>query len=124
MHLAGVFFYYVTLKRGETSETLAVMGGFSPVATAGIGFALLLFFSEKLPLKTLLPSILLAAGLLGLVNVLEKIVYDQTNFVSGYVWFTTGTFALPLRFLPGLHGENRYFPKLHTITREIGSGIS
>lgn len=114
VHLAGVFFYYEALKRGEASETLAVMGGFSPVATtliaAGflskqmtgmqmIGFILmtgggfLMFFSEKLPLRRLLPAVLLAAGLLGLVNVLEKLVYNQTNFVSGYVWFTIGTFA-------------------------------
>jgi drug/metabolite transporter (DMT)-like permease len=114
IHLVGVFFYYEALKRGEASETLAVMGGFSPVATALIalallskqmtgmqliGFALmtgggfLMFFSEKLPLRRLLPAVLLAAGLLGLVNVLEKVVYNQTNFVSGYVWFTIGTFA-------------------------------
>jgi len=114
VHLVGVFFYYMALKRGEASETLAVMGGFSPVATAGIAFALLsrqmsgnqllgfalmasggfvMFLSEKLPLKRLLPPVLLAAGLLGLVNVLERVVYDQTNFVTGYVWFTIGTFV-------------------------------
>lgn len=120
IHLVGVFFYYKALKRGEASETLAVMGGFSPVATALIalpllsrqmsgeqliGFALMtaggfvMFFSEKLPLRKLLPAVLLAAGLLGLVNVLEKVVYNQTNFVSGYVWFTIGTFAGALSLL-------------------------
>lgn len=114
VHLTGVFFYYAALKRGEASETLAIMGGFSPVATAAISFGLLsrhmtgaqllgfllmtaggfvMFFSEKLPIRDLLPPVLLASGLLGLVNVLEKVVYDQTNFVSGYVWFTIGTFA-------------------------------
>lgn len=113
IHLCGVFFYYSALKKGEASEALAVMGGFSPVATAAIAFALLsrqltgtqligfalmtaggfvMFFSDQLPLKALLPPVLLASGLLGLVNVLEKVVYDQTNFVSGYVWFTIGTF--------------------------------
>jgi uncharacterized membrane protein len=113
----------MALKRGEASETLAVMGGFSPVVTAGIAFALLsrqmsggqllgfalmagggfvMFLSEKLPLKRLLPPVLLAAGLLGLVNVMEKVVYDQTNFVSGYVWFTIGTFVGALALLiPG-----------------------
>ena len=123
VHLIGVFFYYMALKRGEASETLAVMGGFSPVATAAIAFALLskqmsggqllgfalmasggfvMFLSEKLSMKKLLPPVLLAAGLLGLVNVLEKVVYDQTNFVSGYVWFTIGTFAGALALLvPG-----------------------
>lgn len=120
IHLAGVFFYYQGLKRGEASETLAVMGGFSPVATAAIAFALLskqmtgvqligfalmtgggffMFFSEKLPMRRLLPAVLLAAGLLGLVNVIEKIVYNQTNFVSGYVWFTIGTFIGSLGLL-------------------------
>jgi uncharacterized membrane protein len=120
IHLVGVFFYYAALKRGEASETLAVMGGFSPVATSAIGFALLshqmnrqqllgfalmtaggfvMFFAERLPLKRLLPSVVLAAGLLGLVNVMEKVVYDDTNFVSGYVWFTIGTFAGALALL-------------------------
>jgi len=120
IHLVGVFFYYMALKRGEASEALAVMGGFSPLATAAIAFALLskqmsgdqligfalmasggfvMFISEKLPLKLLLPPVLLAAGLLGLVNVLEKVVYDQTNFVSGYVWFTIGTFVGALALL-------------------------
>lgn len=58
-----------------------------------------MFFSEKLPLRRLLPAVLLAAGLLGLVNVLEKLVYNQTNFVSGYVWFTIGTFVGALLLL-------------------------
>ena len=38
IHLAGNFFYYSALKKGEASETLAVLGGFSPVATAAIGY--------------------------------------------------------------------------------------
>lgn len=120
VHLAGNFFYYAALKRGEASEALAVMGGFSPVATAVIGLAVLshhmtdyqvigfalmtaggfvMFFAEKLPLKRLLPPVVLAALLLGLVNVMEKVVYDNTNFVSGYVWFTIGTFAGALALL-------------------------
>ena len=78
-------FYYAALKRGEASETLAIMGGFSPAATAAIAFAL--------------PPVLLASGLHGLVNVLEKVVYDQTNFVNGYVWFTIGTFEAALALL-------------------------
>jgi len=114
LNLVGSFFYYAALKRGEASETLAVMGGFSPVATALIGYALLshhmnsmqfvgfalltaggfvMFFSEKHSWKRLLPPVLLASGSFGLVNVMEKMVYDRTNFVSGYVWFTIGTFV-------------------------------
>jgi uncharacterized membrane protein len=115
LHLAAVWFYYAALKRGEASQTLAVMGGFSPVATALIAlpllrqpylargnllaFALLviggfvMFLSEKLNLRRILPSILLSSGLFGLVNVLQKMVFDNTNFVTGYVIFTVGTFV-------------------------------
>lgn len=112
--LVAVFFYYLALKLGEASETLAVMGGFSPVATVAIGYALLskqlsgeqligfalmtaggfvMFLSENFPLKKLLGPVLLASGLLGLENVLLKVVYNHTNFVTGYVWFTIGTFV-------------------------------
>ncbi|HLW81472.1 MAG TPA: EamA family transporter [Candidatus Acidoferrales bacterium] len=114
VHLLAIFSYYEALKRGKASETLAIMGGFSPVATALIALALLsrqmtgeqligfammtaggfiMFFSEKLPLKKLLVLVALASGLFGMVNVLEKVVYKHTNFVTGYVWFTIGTFA-------------------------------
>lgn len=114
LHLAAIWFYYAALKRGEASQTLAVMGGFSPVATALIAlpllrhpylarghvlaFALLviggfvMFLSEKLNVRRILPAILLSSGLFGLVNVLQKVVFDHTNFVSGYVIFTVGTF--------------------------------
>lgn len=114
LDLAASYFYYAALKQGEASDTLAMMGGFSPLATALLALALLskqmtntqlwgfalmtaggfvMFFSEKLPLKKVLPPVLLASGMFGLANVLSKMVYDQTNFVSGYVWFAIGTFA-------------------------------
>lgn len=114
VHLVAVFFYYAALKYGEASETLAIMGGFSPVATMVIGFALLsqrmtggeligfalmtaggfvMFSSEKARLKRLLPPMLLASGLMGLAEVGAKVVYNHTNFITGIVWFTLGTFA-------------------------------
>ncbi len=120
VHLAAVFFYYSALKKGEASETLAIMGGLAPVATAGfswllltkqltgmqlIGFTLMtgggfvMLFSENLPWKKLLLPMALSAVLFGLVNVLEKLVYNQTNFVSGYVWFTIGTFVAAVALL-------------------------
>jgi drug/metabolite transporter (DMT)-like permease len=43
--------------------------------------------------------VLLASGTFGLVNVLEKIVFNRTNFVSGYVFFTVGTFVGALTLL-------------------------
>ena len=42
---------------------------------------------------------LLAAGFLGLVNVLQKQVQDHSYFVTGYVWFIIGTFAAAMALL-------------------------
>ena len=111
LDLIASFFYYWALKSGEASEELAAMGGFAPVITALIsipllnsplegnllGFVLMtaggfiMFFAEKRPLKKMVPRIMLAAGGFGLMNVLQKIVFNHTNFVSGYVFFTIGT---------------------------------
>lgn len=113
LDLIASYFYYWALKSGEASEELAAMGGFGPVATALIAAALLnnslgkgklgfiimtaggflMFFAEKRPLKQMLPKILIASGAFGLMNVIQKIVFNETNFVSGYVFFTLGTFA-------------------------------
>jgi drug/metabolite transporter (DMT)-like permease len=114
LHLLAVFFYYAALKRGEASQTLAILGGFSPTATALVGivfldqplgdasllgFALMvgggffMFFSETIPWRAILPLVLLSAAAFGFTNVLQKVVFDETNFVSGYVFFTLGTFA-------------------------------
>ncbi len=113
LHMFSLYFYYATLKAGEASQTLAIMGGFSPVATALIAIALLsaplggdrllafalltaggfvMFFSERVNMRKLLPRVLIASGSYGLVNVLQKMVFDRTNFVTGYVFFTFGTF--------------------------------
>ncbi|HJT88379.1 MAG TPA: DMT family transporter [Bryobacteraceae bacterium] len=114
LQLAGIYFYYEALKRGEASEALAVMGGFSPVATALIGWGLLgsafsrgsllgfllmvaggfvMFLAERLDVPKLLAPVLLASGIYGLVNVTEKIAFNHANFVTAYVFFTLGTFA-------------------------------
>ncbi len=89
------------------------MGGFTPVATALIsvpllhqamggqvlGFSLMtiggfiMFFAEKGQLKKMLPKILIASTGFGTVDVLQKIVFNNTNFVTGYVLFTLGTAA-------------------------------
>jgi uncharacterized membrane protein len=112
LDLIGSFFYYSALKSGEVSEEVAVVGGFGPVATALLaipflkspiggslpGFMILtaggfvMFFAEKAPLKKIIPKVVLAAGCFGLMNVLQKVVFNHTNFVSGYVFVTLGTF--------------------------------
>lgn len=113
IHLSAIWFYYAALKRGEASETLSVMGGFAPLFTALIAIPLLskpigdesllafglmvaggfvMFLSEKMNWKAVLPPIVLSAGLFGLTNVLQKVVFNTTGFVTGYVFFTIGTF--------------------------------
>ena len=120
LHLIANYFYYAALKAGEASQTLAIMGGFSPVATALVAIALLkhplgqgsapgfillvlggfvMFFSERLNLKLVLPTVLLASASFGLVNVMQKLAFDRTDFVSGYVLFTFGTFIGSLLLL-------------------------
>jgi drug/metabolite transporter (DMT)-like permease len=119
LELVANYFYYAALKAGEASQALAVMGGFTPAATvlvamaflksplggSLIGFALMvaagfvMFLSEKADVKKMLPSILLASGSFAFVNVFQKIIFNHTNFVSGYVFFTFGTFAGSLLLL-------------------------
>jgi drug/metabolite transporter (DMT)-like permease len=111
--LAATWFYYAALKAGEASEEVAAMGGFTPVATVLLSIPLLgvnldgqlsgfaamtaggfvMFFAEKMPLAKMLPRALAAAVLFGLTGVLQKIAFNHANFVSGYVFFTLGTFA-------------------------------
>jgi len=111
--LIASYFYYAALKAGEASDELAAMGGFAPVATALIAIPLLgrsvggdlmgfaamtlggfiMFFAEKQPLRKMLPRIITAAVFFGLTNVLQKLTFNATNFVSGYVFFTAGTTA-------------------------------
>lgn len=119
LDLVAAYFYYGALKAGEASEELAVMGGFTPVATAllsvpllkqplggsPMGFILLtlggfiMFFADKTPKKKMLPSVLIASTAFGMVDVLQKIAFNNSNFVTGYVFFTMGTFAGSLALL-------------------------
>lgn len=111
--LVATWFYYAALKAGEASEEVAAMGGFTPVATVLIsipllgvnlqgqliGFAVMtaggfvMFFAEQMPLKQMLPRVGMAAALFGMTGVLQKIAFNEAKFVSGYVFFTIGTFA-------------------------------
>ncbi len=130
VHLIANYFYYATLKSGEASQTLAIMGGFSPLATFLIGLGLLahpfggftplgfalmvaggfvMFLSEHINVKRVLSLTLLAAGTFGLTNVLQKMAFDQTNFVTAYVFFTLGTFAGALFFLIRRSWRERIF---------------
>jgi drug/metabolite transporter (DMT)-like permease len=113
LDLIASYFYYWALKSGEASDELAAVGGFAPVATALLAIPLLndpldgqltgfmimtiggflMFFAEKRPLKKMLPKVVIASVAFGMTNILQKIEFNQTNFVTGYVFFTLGTFA-------------------------------
>lgn len=120
LDLAASYAYYAALKGGEASQTLAIMGGFTPVATIlfaqlfvrqqitadqAIGFVILvvagfvMFFSEHLNLKQMIPRIIIASVLFGLEATLQKLVFDHTDFVSGFVFITLGTFFGAMFFL-------------------------
>ncbi len=58
-----------------------------------------MFFAEKAPLTKMLPRVLIASAGLGDDERLQKIVFNNTNFVSGYVFFTLGTAAGALLML-------------------------
>lgn len=110
--LVATWAYYAALKSGQASEEVAATGGFTPLATvllsipllgvhvAGmLGFAIMtlggfvLFFAEKMPLRKVLPSVIIASVFFALTDVLQKLAFNGTNFVSGYVFFTIGTFV-------------------------------
>jgi uncharacterized membrane protein len=111
--LVATWFYYAALKAGEASDEVAAMGGFTPVATVLLsipllglhldgqllGFALMtaggfvMFFAERMPLRQMLPRVVAAAVFFGLTGVLQKMAFNDVKFVSGYVFFTIGTFA-------------------------------
>ena len=119
LDLIASYFYYAALKSGEASDEIAAIGGFSPVATAlfsvplldrpiggqTLGFTFMtaggfiMFFAEKAPLQKMLPRIVIASAGFGLSNVLQKLVFNETNFVSAYVFFTLGTMAGALLML-------------------------
>lgn len=109
--LAGTWLYYAALKAGEASEEVAATGGFTPLATvllsipllgvhlAGFtGFAIMtlggfvMFFAEEFSIKRMLPLVIGASVLFALTDVLQKLAFNQAKFVSGYVFFTLGTF--------------------------------
>lgn len=96
---------YSALTRGGATSTLPIIGGFSPIAAYlvsslvlfapfniadKIAFILLvfggflLFFSEKFDLKRLLPWIVGAAVFTGINDTLQRLAFNEGNFVSIY----------------------------------------
>jgi uncharacterized membrane protein len=135
LELIADYFYYAALKAGEASEELAVMGGFTPVATALIsmpllkqplgghptGFILLtlggfiMFFADKAPKKKMLPRVLIASTAFAMTDVLQKIAFNNSNFVTVYVLFTMGTFAASLAMLVPPSWRKQIFERSKTV---------
>lgn len=114
LDLIATYFYYKALKSGEASQTLAVMGGFTPLATALLsvpllsnkalhgstiwGFGLMvaggffMFFSERINIRKLLPLVIMSAGCFGLSNVLQRMAFNALGFTTGFVFFSIGSF--------------------------------
>jgi drug/metabolite transporter (DMT)-like permease len=120
VHLIANYYYYITLDVGEASQTLAIMGGFSPLFTyligipllrqplgdeSVVGFALMvgggffMFLSERINVRRILPLALLSAATFGIASVAQKLAFNRANFVTAYVFFTAGTFVCALFFL-------------------------
>lgn len=133
LDLVASYFYYAALKAGEASEEIAAMGGFAPVATGLIaiplldkpvggqllGFTLMtlggftMFFAERAPLSKILPKVVMASAGFGMLNVLQKIVFNNTNFVTGYVFFTLGTTTAALLMLTPGSWRRQIFQESH-----------
>ena len=134
LELIADYFYYAALKAGEASEELAVMGGFTPVATALIsvpllkqplsghplGFILLtlggfiMFFADKTPKKKMLPLVLSASTAFAMTDVLQKVAFNNSNFVTVYVFFTMGTFTASLAMLVPPSWREQIFERSRT----------
>ncbi len=118
--LAMVFMIYA-LYLSEASQTLPIIGGISPIFTLVFGFiflsswlgsgdyiaftllilgSLVLFAIEKKEVRKISIILILASSFLfGLSNVLSKVVFETTNFVTGFFWIKVGGAILALAFL-------------------------
>lgn len=119
LFLAALLLLFLALKQGEVSGTVPIIGGLTPVFTLLIGWFLLadrlgrgeligftllvagsfiLFLSNGKGLRFgLLGLMITSAFLFGLSNVLTKIVFEASSFVTGFVWVKIGgvLFVLP-----------------------------
>lgn len=107
----ALIFYYKALEGGEASQTLAILGGFTPLATIllsevflqgklnafeGLFFIVLtlggflMFLADRKKFKKVILWVILAALCLGFVNVFQKISYDKSSFLTGFAIIKLG----------------------------------
>lgn len=144
LFVAGFFFLYRTLEKSEATETFPLVGALSPVITLVLssfvltqrigffekaGFALLvmagllLFFSETKKLRwTTFTGALLASGFFATSYVVAKIVFLETNFITGFVWMKAGGVLCALSFLVFPALRRRIFEE--NPSRERGNALA
>lgn len=127
--IVGMFFYFLTLDKARAGGSIVTIAGFSPVATLvfssfllgtdlslyqEISFALLLlggfmiaFLEEKEMRLWALWYGLVAAGFLGMSYVLSKIIFDESNFVTGFFWTKLGGAIVAFAILVVPHVRER-----------------
>jgi drug/metabolite transporter (DMT)-like permease len=116
----GMLFLFYGLNLSEASQTLPVIGGISPIFALTFSYfliesrisaadflvfsflilgAAILFFTEKKEIrKSAFVFILASAAFLGISVVLNKIVFEQSNFITGFFWIKIGA-AIPALIL-------------------------
>ncbi len=121
LFILAILFLFYALNLSEASQTLPVIGGISPIFTLVFGYfllnswlgsgdllafliilvgALILFSVEKKELrKKFIFLISLSSLFLGASNVLSKIVFNSSNFISGFFWIKIGGVLSVLIFL-------------------------
>lgn len=118
---AAMLLYFWALFYGEASGTVVAIGGLSPIATLLFSFLLLgtfltpheetAFFvlilgalflalvAEKGTRLRVAVLVLAASVLFGISNVLAKAVFNETTFITGFVWIKIGGVLAALLFL-------------------------
>ncbi len=151
--LATLGCVYGALTRGGATNTLPIIGGFSPMAAYfmstlvmfaplniadKVGFALLvlggfiLFFSEKFNFWRIIPWVLGAAFFTGLMDVLQKLAFTEGNFVSIFAAIKAATLLIALllllvpKFRKDIFSETKSAPKKHRVVyfvNRLTSGV-
>lgn len=140
LFVISAYFEFVALAETEASETLTLVGAFSPVATLAmssaflgtslgffdfLGFSFLvlsglaLFFSDRKELSaSALSAIVASSVLLAAYHVISKWVFTESNFVTGFFWLKIGgvIFALLWLLAPRLR-QDLWQSAEHTASR-------
>lgn len=126
--LGALVAYYIAIERSNVSQSAPIMGGFSAIATLGFSslilgtsldlgegvsfiflalgaFALLL--SQRLNIRRIIGWTFVTAICFGLGNVFQKVAFNESGFVTGFLLTKAGGVlaALFLLLLPALRRD-------------------